>query len=1467
MEPDERFRELADELSRIADAIRSEAPVVFASIAAAVDRARAAWDEICAAAEAHGLAPQSRDELDPAGLRRALQELEERRRAAAARRISWLLDAVHQTDAVFEPLIALQNRVREAAAAVGGGADLAPYLQQFAAIETLIEQWETLHDQAADDLYNQVAEDFGPKLALAAVRGRLTFKSPRPELGADAPPPPAEAAEPVPPPAETAETPLAEPEPVAEPPEAEPAPVGEPPDAEPEPVPETVAEAPYEPVADAAPEPVAEPAAEPEPAVVEPQPSAEPAAIPVRAYAIDAATWRAIELGRAGLAYHRALAADPPDDGVGAGFAALLALAPRVDGSGRLDGLVRDRCHGLWAEARRMAFDDPVRVVAFLAALKVGLLAPGSDAGDLLLAARDGFDGCPALGRIAAAAAELALSGQPVSPFLLSGETDTGKWERRVAAASAAARQWLERQLATAWRRGRADGIWRIWTDPGRQVGRMMRIVADDLRRDSAAAREACDALSFDFAQQLAAFDRELYGELPPLGADAERLIRARVEQGAGIVRIWLGLLDSAPGSDLPAREPLARLRRRLLDDAADAAAELRRLTADNETARRVALAQFGGLAELVTTGLADRRPGRLDALPADAMLNLDLLLLPELVLPADLGLPPGMVPDPAQLAAAIEQGDWSKAAASRIEHRDFPGAALCLEILEAAGTEDAAESREHWREALARARREVDDRQTYLLHQLAAQSHFDQSLRPEQLRIEALIRRAAPPELEDFRTADRLLNEAGDRLDQLVFQTRENAERRLDAEFAESPPPAVQRIRQIIKGGQIGIANDYLERLRQGVDLPKQDDAGPAWGSAFPAFYGSFIDQAIALYRGRGSLAAIREAVSTAPRFLEPLEALGANEPLRLGAMEILDAWELGKRRADEEGPKGVQRLFAALQFRAPKVFKYIVPPKNAADATVHLQCALINDRDTVVLPTFGSEALGHYRVVLLWEQISMQHMLRRITSSLSAEGGPIIVLCFRAVDRPERLALARLLATTNRDSPPILLLDEILLLFLAQYNGGGGRLKAFFDCTLPFTSVDPYVTEGPIAGEMFFDRTRQRAELLAPDAKSFHFLYGGRQTGKTALLKRIESDAVADLKDQLTRIARCIDIRNLGRGPMSPPSGIARLLGEQLKAAGVPVLPTDSWALLTTKLCEWLDDPAGAERRRILLMLDDADAFLRKDAEDDYRELRQMKALVDATAGRLRFIIAGTKAVHRMVRNPRSPVADTGQATLVGTMFGADEAREAERLVRQTFETLGFRFPNRDAISFVLAHCQYQPNVIQLFCKRLLGEIRQKCQDENEQTLLYPIGYTDVDRICADAELRAEINGKVELTLKLDRRYEYLTLLIARLSAGDEQIGLVDGIRLDALRDLALPDWPNGFERPGVPEFRALIDEMVDFGLLRRIDDDTCALLNVAILRALGDPATVERRYLEATGGATVPAEAGEQRMLQEA
>ena len=491
-------------------------------------------------------------------------------------------------------------------------------------------------------------------------------------------------------------------------------------------------------------------------------------------------------------------------------------------------------------------------------------------------------------------------------------------------------------------------------------------------------------------------------------------------------------------------------------------------------------------------------------------------------------------------------------------------------------------------------------------------------------------------------------------------------------------------------------------------------------------------------------------------------------------------------------------------------------------------VKTAVVEDRALCPSRQFGSEAAGHYRVLLNWDRPADESILRAL-----GDGGliPTVVLHFGCLAASREKLRAGAVQTHRL----FLVVDEALILYLTTLSSG--RLPAMFRCSLPFTSADPYATtSGVVPPELFYGRKRERQAVM--DQSGACFIYGGRQLGKTALLRSVERDFNRSGATQ-TRVAKWIDLKVNEIGYQLGPSDIWPLLQRELRRLDltdkrrVELDPGDNRQVqaFLGRIRKWLDE---RKDRRLLLLLDEADEFLKGDAKTDFKESARLKGLMDETERRFKVVFAGLHNVLRTTRQANHPLAHLGDPIRVGAMLSNAEWKEAQALVREPLQAVGCRFERHDLSTRILAQTNYYPSLIQLYGAELVHRLR-----DSAKTFPYEIDDDDIDDAYASRELRSAIRERFLLTLQLDPRYEVIAYALAfELHDGD----LSQGIDRSALLKQARGWWSKGFDNLPDEEFNMLLHEMEGLGVLREIEQNRYTLRNPNILLLLGTSEDIE-------------------------
>ena len=690
------------------------------------------------------------------------------------------------------------------------------------------------------------------------------------------------------------------------------------------------------------------------------------------------------------------------------------------------------------------------------------------------------------------------------------------------------------------------------------------------------------------------------------------------------------------------------------------------------------------------------------------------------------------------------------------------------------------------------------------------------------ELRAAPVSRSLTLPSLEEVVAVSGAFPRLDD-LDNRIAASRRNsieqARNRLEAVPTDaSDDDARTIVRKAIAEGYIQTAHEQIARLERGETVtppPVAEDP-----------YGQFMQHVGDIESGReaqdsADSTIVRRAAKREPIDGVPFDRLSERESQQ--AVTLLEAWyTLARRRRVE-----TSTLQDVLQHLGFKVRNISTDRWDRGWPIADVATEPIEDRALCPSRQFGSEAAGHYRVLLNWERPADESIGR----SIGIEGGyPTVVLHFGCLGS-DREKLRTWAIQSHR---LFIVIDEALILFLAGLPSR--RLSTLFRCTLPYSSIAPYATtSGLVPPELFYGRERDRQAIM--DISGACFIYGGRQLGKTALLRRVERDFH---RSRETHVAKWIDLKVNEIGYARGPSYIWPLLERDLGALGViekrrrqidPEVPEQVDALVN-RIDQWFTE---RDDRRFILLLDEADEFLVQDAETDFRESARLKGLMDRTKRRFKVVLAGLHNVLRTTRQANHPLAHFGDPICVGAMLSNGEWKQAQALVREPLLAVGCQFDRDDLSTRILAQTNYYPSLIQLYGAELVRRLR-----DSRKSFPYRIADDDIDEAYASGELRGMIRERFLLTLQLDPRYEVIAYALAfELNEGTNvNQGVERGDILEAVKSW----WQDGFELQDI-EFNMLLHEMEGLGVLRAIDPDRYTLRNPNVLLLLGGRQDIQK------------------------
>ena len=540
----------------------------------------------------------------------------------------------------------------------------------------------------------------------------------------------------------------------------------------------------------------------------------------------------------------------------------------------------------------------------------------------------------------------------------------------------------------------------------------------------------------------------------------------------------------------------------------------------------------------------------------------------------------------------------------------------------------------------------------------------------------------------------------------------------------------------------------------------------------------------------------------------------------------ELLQLWfQIGRKRSPD--PDLIAQLFGRLGFTLTSTSVEL-----SGDGVALLRAKPLRTRELCPIHSFGSTAGGHYSLAFNWGTPTRERILQAV--DVAARTANLVVMHFGKLLRDDRDWLRR---WSIEHAIQFITIDETVVLYLATL--GEGQLRALFDCTLPFTSAEPFFTAPGLAPpEAFFGRDQERRDIRDPYGSCF--VYGGRQLGKTALLRTVEA-AFHD-PDQRC-LATYIDLKYKDVGIAYDAQHIWQVLWHEYAKLGVvesgAVRPRGSTGFANAVekcVSGWLNDHDDG---RLLLLLDEADAFLAKDLKGAFQVSGRLKGLMDDTQRRFKVVFCGLHDVLRNTERANHPLAHLGTPVCVGPLLENGELNQARRLVRDPLAAVGYEFESDNLVTSILLWTNYYPSLIQLYGEALLAHLRQA----SGRQVPHVVTADDIQAVFARDRFREKIRSRFSLTLQLDQRYELIAYVMA-LELQGASLTQAEGLSSNRILKRTRTWWPEGFKIPK-REFDTLLDELCGLGVLRRRPTDTGSgryvFRNPNVLRLLGDADTI--------------------------
>lgn len=391
--------------------------------------------------------------------------------------------------------------------------------------------------------------------------------------------------------------------------------------------------------------------------------------------------------------------------------------------------------------------------------------------------------------------------------------------------------------------------------------------------------------------------------------------------------------------------------------------------------------------------------------------------------------------------------------------------------------------------------------------------------------------------------------------------------------------------------------------------------------------------------------------------------------------------------------------------------------------------------------IPAFGSSAQTEgFRVLCLYGRFTCSTLMETFRNVNTAAKNTIVFLDF-ALNQDDRRKLARKLKEEKTFSRTFIVVDRVILLYLAKHYSKTEINKMFMAVTMPFAYYQPFVeaSNQTMPPELFTGRETELTQIESPEGANL--VYGGRQLGKSALLKMAQRNIDGNANNDR---ALLVEIKGMDY------TQAAEVVSTELIIAGIldPECQCSDWTTLALHIKRrLLDENPETRINYLLLMLDEADEFIRTSMEDGDMPITALKSL---PSGRFKIVMAG---LHNLSRFARKKVIGNNSTMIIhlnSTIVRPFKLEEAVKLLTNTLAYLGFKFEDDDIISTILGKTNYFPGLIQLYCQKLIEAMKDDYAGYDQiNTPPYKVTESHFRKVLSDSQFTDKVKEKLEITL----------------------------------------------------------------------------------------------------------------------
>ena len=672
---------------------------------------------------------------------------------------------------------------------------------------------------------------------------------------------------------------------------------------------------------------------------------------------------------------------------------------------------------------------------------------------------------------------------------------------------------------------------------------------------------------------------------------------------------------------------------------------------------------------------------------------------------------------------------------------------------------------------------------------------------------------------LEEFRK--KIKNDAQVRAHDLQMSLDVYLKENSSLEEDELISKAIAQIRERIEQQNYAAAEDLLNRvITHDLDLDvtvQQED-----------YLGKFFDEYDINYRKTADSGATLKALVNTSK---------ANKDIK-GGNRLLEMWPRGAG----VGELTLKNLLNALGFNLEIVHKEESILGKIENYSVVLKRPQNGRKSNYKHPisAFGSEAEEKgFRVVCIFGKTDASRLIDIFKEVGNAKN--TIVLLDYALTSSDRRILARK-TKTDMSGKVFAVIDRVVLVFLAKHYSETAINRMLMSIIMPFASYQPYIDKSAdvMPPEIFIGRKYELEKIESPTG--VNIVYGGRQLGKSALLRMARKDIDHDENGDR---AILVDIK--GNDYKAAAKKISAALYDEgiLKEEHI----TEDWSELARDIKKCLRSSTDCIPY-LLLLMDEADVFIESCESVGYQPFDALKDIQSIGSGRFKFVVAGLRNIVRFKREVAlgNNSVLTHLESLTVKPFKSMEARE---LLEVPLSYLGFRFPKDNdtevLISTIFGTTNYFPGLLQLYCAKLIEAMRRDYAGYSEsETPPYIVKKDHIKKVLAEQSLQQDIREKFFITLKVgeDDYYYIIALLVAYHYHGNKS---QNGCSASDLIELADTYSVGKISTLNSESLAALMEEMCELNVLQHTGDGHYRFTRHSFCQMMGTVQQIEDELLD--------------------